>query len=686
MSSAMKKWFASPMVEGDEDLQRRIHLINAIFIYTIGIDLLLMFNFLLEGPYPIPAIEAALASLGLMVLIRYWFIQGKYPLVSASLITVLWFNLLMLVLLLGSSQVPPTATFILLVLLAGMLFQRRGILLTTIIAVLTAYGVWLAISTGAIPTQKHSLSILNLLNYGAILAGTAYLTYLSILTSQNTLRRAQDEIERRKQAETALQQASLYNRSLLEASLDPLVTIGLDGKITDVNIATEVVTGFSRAELIGTDFSDYFTDPEQARAGYQQIFRLGAALDYSLEIRHRDGRVIPVLYNATVYRDQDGEVAGIFAAARDVTELQKTQKELECANSILEQRVHERTLELENANLALQNALRVKDKFIGAMSHELRTPMNAILGFTQILLMDTKLQVENRAFIKTIHDSGEHLLDLINQTLEMSKINEGQVTLNPVNFNPAWLVQDVRSKYEARLKTKNLALRVEMQTQLAQNVYADQEKLVEILNQLLDNAYKYTQQGSVSIRCWTEKDPARPEPQDLRLWLEVEDSGVGMSAEEIARLFKPFEQTQEESKITSGMGFTGLGLAISQSYAHLMGGEISVESTTGVGSCFRVMVPVRASESADGLSGAAQAFPETVPLAADEPAPEPDGMHEIPQDLRDQMKSATANAHFDELLGLIDQASSYSPRAASTLRQLANDFQLDALLEMFESV
>src|SRR5271165_4644596 len=141
-------------------------------------------------------------------------------------------------------------------------------------------------------------------------------------------------------AQEALRQASAYNRSLLEASLDPLVTIGPDGKITDANAATETVTGCARATLIGTDFSEYFTDPETARAGYQQVFRDGFVRDYPLELRHRDGRVASVLYNASVYRDENGDVAGIFATARDIATRKQAQEILQQSeqrfNSMLE--------------------------------------------------------------------------------------------------------------------------------------------------------------------------------------------------------------------------------------------------------------------------------------------------------------------------------------------------------------
>ncbi len=137
------------------------------------------------------------------------------------------------------------------------------------------------------------------------------------------------DITERKKAEEALRLSNLYNRSLIEASLDPLVTIGRDGKITDVNNATEQVTGYSRNELIGTDFSDYFTEPEKACKGYQQVFMRGEVRDYPLEIRHKDGHITPVLYNASVYRGENGKVIGVFAAARDITERKRVEEALQ---------------------------------------------------------------------------------------------------------------------------------------------------------------------------------------------------------------------------------------------------------------------------------------------------------------------------------------------------------------------
>ncbi len=172
---------------------------------------------------------------------------------------------------------------------------------------------------------------------------------------QQALRKAYEELEQRIEGRTReLEQANAYNRSLIEASLDPLVTIGHDGKITDVNAATEAATGRSRGELIGTDFCDYFSEPDKARAGYEQVFREGSVRDYPLELRHSDGRLMSVLYNASVFRNEEGEVIGVFAAARDVTELKRAEAALMALNDTLEDQVFERTAQLKSANETLR--------------------------------------------------------------------------------------------------------------------------------------------------------------------------------------------------------------------------------------------------------------------------------------------------------------------------------------------
>ncbi len=190
-----------------------------------------------------------------------------------------------------------------------------------------------------------------------------------------------------------------YNRSLIESSLDPLVTIGADGKITDVNAATEKVTGCPRQELIGADFSDFFTEPERARASYQQVFRDGSVQDYALEIRHRDGRVIPVLYNASVFRDRKGEVVGVFAAARDITESKRAEKAIRQLAAIVESAEDAVISEtMEGLVLSWNPAA---EKLYGYSAGE-------IVGKSVYILVPEERRVELTDIMKRI-SSGEHV-------------------------------------------------------------------------------------------------------------------------------------------------------------------------------------------------------------------------------------------------------------------------------------
>ena len=203
------------------------------------------------------------------------------------------------------------------------------------------------------------------------------------------------DITERKKAEDAVRNANAYNRSLIEASLDPLVTINPDGTISDVNEATVNVTGFNRNELIGTDFSNYFTEPEKAKAGYKTVFRDGSVRDYELRIRNRNGKVIPVLYNATIYQDSEGKVTGVFAAARDITEKKRAEEALQKAHDELEERVEQRTEELRQRNeelgavneelTATQEELRKTNETLSGSEERYRTRFNALIeGFCVI--------------------------------------------------------------------------------------------------------------------------------------------------------------------------------------------------------------------------------------------------------------------------------------------------------------
>ncbi|MDK2981733.1 MAG: hypothetical protein PWQ55_2080 [Chloroflexota bacterium] len=287
--------------------------------------------------------------------------------------------------------------------------------------------------------------------------------------------------------------------------------------------------------------------------------------------RPADDQIVFIHAVGNVILDPITHTRMLVGVAQDITEQHKLQSELAIAKD-----------KAESAN-------RAKSAFLANMSHEIRTPMTAILGFTQILLKDEDLKGKSRDHLETIGRSGEHLLSLINDILELSKIEAGKSTFNPSSFNLPTLIQDMRSMFHPRLLEKGLSMQVELD-HVAEIIISDEKKLKEILINLIGNAVKFTDQGGIILRCKTQKLQNPADERDLRLTIDVEDTGEGIAPEELKKLFHAFEQTSSGERKNLG---TGLGLTISQSHARLLGGEISVTSTLGVGSCFQVNVLVQ---------------------------------------------------------------------------------------------
>jgi len=375
-----------------------------------------------------------------------------------------------------------------------------------------------------------------------------------------------------------------YNRGLIEASLDPLVTISPDGMVSDVNAATEKVTGCSRDELIGTSFSDYFTEPEKAKGGYERVFSDGSVWDYALEIRHKDGHITPVLYNATVYRDESGEVIGVFAAARDITERKQVEIALEEERASLAQRVNERTAKLSIANAELERANRLKDEFMASMSHELRTPINSILSISEVLSNDIfgKLNKEQLKALTDIDESGRHLLDLINDILDISKITVGQLGLE---IKPVFVKQVCEAGMrliEREAQKKHLRVSTSFDSTVT-IIKADERRLRQMLVNLLSNSVKFTPDGGsigLEVIGYIENEQV-----EFTIW----DTGIGISQEQMSKLFQPFVQL--DSRLSRRYSGTGLGLALTRQLVELHNGSISVKSEPGKGSRFTLSLP-----------------------------------------------------------------------------------------------
>ena len=296
------------------------------------------------------------------------------------------------------------------------------------------------------------------------------------------------DITERKLSEEALRLASVYNRSLIEASLDPLVTIDPEGRISDVNVATESVTGYSRDELIGTDFSDYCTEPEKARHGYRLVFEKGAVRDYPLEIRHREGHVTPVLYNATVYRDETGKTIGVFAAARDITEIKKAESEIQRSRDEMEIRVIERTAELSAVNKELES-------FSYSVSHDLRAPLRAIDGFSKMIMEDAmdKLDEDTKRKFERIRKNIRMMSQLIDDLLAFSRL--GRAAMNFSKIDMSGLVKHLKSELLAADGIRS----IEVDVDSLPPAYGDQTLIRQVMVNLLMNAIKFTKEREKTI-------------------------------------------------------------------------------------------------------------------------------------------------------------------------------------------
>ncbi|WP_255211103.1 PAS domain-containing sensor histidine kinase, partial [Methylogaea oryzae] len=427
---------------------------------------------------------------------------------------------------------------------------------------------------------------------------------------------ARDVTEQKRQA-IAMEEASRYTRSLIEASLDPLVTISVDGKIMDVNHATEAVTGVAREQLIGSDFCDYFTEPEQARAGYRQVFSQGSVADYPLAIRHASGKITDVLYNACVYNDREGKVAGVFAAARDVTEqkrqqealrqsseelkslaeelrsqseelkaqneelranqeeLRAQQEEMAHKNQALElqgQQLEQARQEAEGKAAELERANRYKSEFLANMSHELRTPLNSVLILAKDLAENAagNLSTEQVESASVIHESGNQLLTLINDILDLSKIEAGRLEVQSEDFLLADVFAYLRRVFTPLAEKKAIAFEIDAAPSLPGNIRGDQQRLIQVLTNLLSNAVKFTEAGSVKLTALPDGDALR---------FEIQDTGIGIPPDKLDLIFGAFQQM--DGSTARKYGGSGLGLTISRRLAALMGGEITVSSTPG---------------------------------------------------------------------------------------------------------
>jgi PAS domain S-box-containing protein len=457
-------------------------------------------------------------------------------------------------------------------------------------------------------------------------------------------------------------------RSLIDRLPAVVFMASLEGGIGDAYVSPQIeaTLGFSQSEWLQDPIGWYQhihpDDKERWSVEAAEMFLSGAPLKSVYRVISRDGRVVWFQCEASMLRKDDGRPWAIQGVGFDITNLKES-----------EQTLNEKNEQLEVLKAEAEAANCAKTIFLSTVSHEIRTPMNAILGYAQLMSQDPDLGTTAKENLKIIRQSGEHLVALINDVLDMSKIEAGRTELNTARFNFPQLVENLASMFRLSAQAKALGFEVLFDGEQVLHVVADEGKVRQILINLLGNAIKFTASGFIRLHLTLYRRKAN------QLWLsaKVEDTGPGIADSEQGRLFQPFSQITRGLKAQEG---TGLGLAIARSYARLMGGDLTVKSIFGRGATFRLDIPIKSDDleldpgrpplpNATGLRTQMAAIPPTVSKLK----------LTLPVELINELQNAVQNGEKGRLDQLIRGAGDLDSQTGAALKQLADNYEYDSL-------
>ncbi len=414
-----------------------------------------------------------------------------------------------------------------------------------------------------------------------------------------------------------LSKTETYLKSILANSADMIITTDKEGRIVEFNPAGYYILGYRKEEIVGKPVDTLWVYPEKRRQLIEKIKDRSFVTNYEALLKKKDGTPIEVSLTISTLKDENGNVIGTVGISKDITEAKKLERaleernlELQELNDSLEEKVMERTREIQKANKELERSNKLKSQFIATMSHELRTPLNSILGFSDLLLDELfgPLSDKQRRYIQNINNSGNHLLQLINNVLDIAKIESGKMELAYESFDAYQAVMEVESVVKPLINKKKQTLSINKSDDIG-IITADKIKFKQILYNLLSNAIKFTDEGgqlqiSINKTCqpiFVDSSRENPHSEEMFNFLRVtvQDSGIGIKKEDQERIFHEFEQV--EGSLSRRFEGTGLGLALTKRLVELQGGEITVQSEEGKGSAFSFTIPLFDVQSAMSL-------------------------------------------------------------------------------------